>query len=188
MPELMQEADGKQRESHRPISLPHLLLLAGSGREVGKTSLGCAIVQSMVTPPVVLKVSSHFHPITSGLRIIRSDDKLHIAREYDTSGEKDSSRYLRAGASEVYYIQCRAEELYSLALWIESAFPPSIPLISESAALGSVVIPGFAIFIDGGSGKKQPSWDFPAMVMPPVRDKSLPVIPVIWRNNKWEKQ
>src|SRR5512138_1409282 len=119
MPELQIKNSDSANYSLK-ISLTNVLLISGEGRNVGKTSLGCRIVKrlSSITDAIAIKVTHHLHPLTDSLAVLSQSGSMMIAREYDADSDKDTSRYLTAGADQVYYIRCEEESLYTLASWI----------------------------------------------------------------------
>jgi molybdopterin-guanine dinucleotide biosynthesis protein len=53
-------------------NLPSLLLIAGSKRNIGKTTLASSIIDlhSKVRDLTAIKISSHFHVNTQGLKLL----------------------------------------------------------------------------------------------------------------------
>jgi len=73
------------------IDMPNLLLIAGNGRNVGKTFLACKIIKELANKLKVigLKVSPHFHDFEKSRIIAQSDD--YIVIEETQINQKDSS-------------------------------------------------------------------------------------------------
>ncbi len=133
------------------IYLPKLLLIGGNTRNIGKTTLACAVITRF----------SAFHDISAFklTSIYKNDDKNHgnhellqntaweISRETLSSKPKDTSRMLAAGAKTAYYVQA-LDNAIELA-WSE--FAPIIPenhlLICESRSLRRFVEPGVFIYL-----------------------------------------
>ena len=68
------------------------VLNSGSGRGAGKTAVGCALMAAMPELSwIAVKVTPHRHGLQDGLR-----------EETELESEKDSGRYLRAGATRSY--------------------------------------------------------------------------------------
>lgn len=149
------------------VCLPNFLLVSGSGRNVGKTTAGCAVVAANAknAPVFAMKISPHFHPLTSSLSILFQSSRLVIAEEYDSFSGKDSSRYLAAGAKRVFYVQVLDEKLPELVQWIRRHIHENMPVVCETASLGSVVIPGGGLFVQGVQASKKPTWDFQHKVL-----------------------
>ncbi len=171
------------------IKMNNALLIAGCGRNVGKTSAGCALVKelSLKTPVYVVKISSHFHALTDSLNVLTSDDKLMIAEETDALSGKDSSRYLAAGASKVYYVQAREESLPVLVKWLIEKFNADQPVIIESGGLGRYIRPGAAALVCDGSREKKTDWSFNYQRIT-ENEPSRVRLPFNWNNNRWQKR
>lgn len=71
-----------------------VLMIAGSGRGAGKTAVGCALIAAMPELQwAAVKVSPHEHEIAP------------VAwEEVDRDSEKDTGRYLRAGAQRAFLV------------------------------------------------------------------------------------
>jgi len=144
------------------IKLPNLLLIAGSGRNTGKTSVACNILSeiSQLTNAFAIKVSPHFHHLTDNLKVILEMPGLIIAEEKDYNSGKDSSRFLRSGATRSWYVQGKDFKMKILAEWLKNNIPTDIPVVCESGGIGKFIIPGGAIYIKSESNNKFPEWEF----------------------------
>lgn len=133
------------------ISLPSMLMIGGSGRNVGKTTLICALIRKFApTVPVIgLKVTSirpgeeDFH----GHHEQPLSDDYRIFEETNPGSAKDTAKMLRAGASKVYFIQSTDEQM-SMAMdaFFKLVDPQSI-IICETRSLRRIVKPGVFILI-----------------------------------------
>jgi molybdopterin-guanine dinucleotide biosynthesis protein len=71
-----------------------VLVIAGSGRGAGKTAVGCALIAALPELRwVVVKVTPHDHDVDKGLW-----------EELNLRSDKDTGRYLSAGAKRVFLI------------------------------------------------------------------------------------
>jgi hypothetical protein len=129
----------------------HILLVSGSGRKAGKTSLVCEIIKNISSsyPLVAVKISPHFYSGSINPVFYSSEDII-IEEERNPESDKDSSRMLKAGARKVYFIQARDA-------FIKDAFEKinvgkDIPVICESGGAAKSIIPGFQIFVCHDSG------------------------------------
>ena len=69
-----------------------VLVIAGSGRGAGKTAVGCALIAAMPEFSwLAVKVTSHGH-----------DVEEELWEELDSHSEKDTGRYLAAGARRAF--------------------------------------------------------------------------------------
>lgn len=146
------------------IEMPNLLLIAGNGRNIGKTTIGCSIVSDIAKAQkcIAVKLSPHPHPKTDTMTICFRQNDLLIAQERRTIGTKDSNRYFAAGAEISYYIQCNDTQLKAVSQWLKTTIPTTTPIICEAGGLGMVITPGAAIYIKDNNGKKEGhKWQFP---------------------------
>ena len=93
------------------VQKPNFLLIAGNGRNVGKTFLACKIIRQLSKKQEVIgvKVSPHIHPVNKGKIIIKKNGFIII--EEDQITQKDSSLLLQAGAQKVYFVMAARENL-----------------------------------------------------------------------------
>jgi hypothetical protein len=137
------------------------ILIAGSGRNVGKTTLMCSIIENISVKQEVtaVKISKHLHSLTTKQKVVFEQPGLLIAEELDLISSKDSSRYLRAGAKRSFFIQTEQEMFPHLVLWMEEHFNGII--VCETGYLGNFIIPRLAIFVGVESTEKKICWNFP---------------------------
>ncbi len=85
-----------------------LLILSGAGRNVGKTLLGCNIIEQFrnVADIVAVKIVSHRHVHAYNMKLIKQEKSYTIWQENRISS-KDSGRYFEAGANKVYYVEAK---------------------------------------------------------------------------------
>lgn len=136
-------------------------LISGSGRNVGKTTLACKIIEllSLEGEVTAVKISKHVHLLSEKQKVIFELPGLLIAEERDTKSSKDSSRYLQAGANSSLFIQA-TEECYSdLANWMKENLKKTV--VCETGYLGNFLIPKKAFYVGSKSGEKEIHWEFP---------------------------
>ena len=76
-----------------------VLVIAGSGRGAGKTAVGCALVAALPGFRwMAMKISPHGHGTGA-------ETDTEILEEFERDSEKDSSRYLKAGADRSFFIE-----------------------------------------------------------------------------------
>lgn len=124
--------------------LPNLLLVAGTGRNVGKTSFACVIIQQLSGKEKVIgiKISPHFHKISKQEKIIINNEKFVIIEELNSTSGKDSSRLLQSGADTVFYVQANDEVLEEVYAEVLKLIPDQAAVVCESGGLRLVVKPG----------------------------------------------
>jgi hypothetical protein len=127
--------------------LNNLLMIAGTGRNVGKTMLACKLIGQFSHQGVVgIKVSPHFHQQAEGQKILVQNPDFIIIEETSAFTSKDSSRMLQAGASKVYYIQTHDRIIGEPFRIILSMLPENQPVICESGALLMFAKPALFFF------------------------------------------
>ena len=127
----------------------NLLIITGTGRNSGKTSLACAVTSHMrELDPVAVKISPHFHEPGPGLKIYYSGENYNIYTETLTGSGKDTSRLLRAGAAVVYYIQADDEYIKEAFDNLFRNIPVSVPVICESPSLAAHISPAVLFIAD----------------------------------------
>lgn len=123
------------------------LLVAGNGRNVGKTYLTCAIIKHLAKTldVVAIKVSSHFHPVENN-PVIAKNEQYIIVEELQTS-TKDSSLMKQAGAKKVYFIMAAQEYLAQAFYELEKLLPEKA-IVCESGGLHEIINPGLFLFVN----------------------------------------
>jgi hypothetical protein len=119
------------------------IVISGTGQNTGKTSLICKIISQNKTKPILaVKISPHFHKLTENEKILLNhENKITIVKETNRLRKKDSSLMLKAGASEVLYVQAKDEYLSILVDYIEKNISPDYFIVFESAGILKYLIP-----------------------------------------------
>jgi hypothetical protein len=174
--------------------LPSFLLISGDGRNTGKTTLACRILQqfSPRNNITTLKISSHFHEPTSDLTRLFKTKYFSISYENNRNTDKDSSRMLQAGALESYYIQAKEGWLRTAFEKFMQEFHTNDITLCESGALAKFLIPGVHLHISSGEKKEGilSSGNDPEKGMVILRFNGKDFIPSIQNlrlsGNKWQ--
>lgn len=134
------------------LYIPRLLIVAGTGRKTGKTTIACKIIRDFSNSNITaVKISSHLHdPQDHLVSIYRSDGYL-IWEEKSSESGKDSSEFLKSGAKRSFYIQALKENSAGAFMKLLELLPYSSPIVCESPSLAATVMPG-ALIIVSGSG------------------------------------
>jgi len=128
--------------------LNNLLMIAGTGRNVGKTMLACRLIAQFSHQNVIaIKVSPHFHQQADGQKILFQNPDFVIIEETATGTTKDSSRMLQAGAGKVFYIQTRNRIIEEPFRKILAMLPENQPVICESGAMLEFAQPGLFLLV-----------------------------------------
>lgn len=132
---------------NKRISIPNMLLIAGNGRNVGKTTLACKIIAYFSEKHEVnaVKISPHFHAFNEGEVLFKSLEFV-IYRENKLTG-KDSSRMLRAGAKNVYYVTAQQNQLNEVLNALLPLINNGLTIV-ESGGLNEFVEPGLFFFVN----------------------------------------
>ncbi len=125
------------------MDCPNILLLSGTGRNVGKTTFVCRLLKHFSDLWVVtVKVSPHWHRGVYGEVLLFEDMRLLLTRETGKNSNKDTSRMLRCGAANVYYFQHTNDDAMLQAfLFLTKITQQGTPMIIESALLAKYVRP-----------------------------------------------
>lgn len=134
------------------LYVPRLVIVAGTGRKTGKTTIACKIIKAFSHSNITaIKISSHLHdPQDHLVSIYRSNGYL-IWEEKSSESGKDSSEFLKAGATRSFYIQALKENSADAFMKLVELLPYSSPIVCESPSLATSVMPG-ALIIVSGSG------------------------------------
>jgi Ni2+-binding GTPase involved in maturation of urease and hydrogenase len=135
------------------IRAPGLLLVSGTGRNSGKTTLVCKLIERHHTHCNItaIKISPHVHLLDPDDEALVVDERYGIFRETDPATGKDSSAMLNAGASEVFYIQTNDRYLLEAFKKLMTISTSGNLLICESGGLREHVLPDLFLIIHNTS-------------------------------------
>jgi len=136
----------------------NILLVSGSGQNVGKTSfIRRIIAQNAGQKIAAIKITPHFHEPTGGLIPLVLTDNYRIFQETDSTSGKDSSLFLQAAAERVFYIQTTDDYLNEAFNQVSEKLDPEQPVIIESAALRKILKPSVYLFLQNKFEAIKPS-------------------------------
>ena len=137
----------------------NLLIVAGAGRNVGKTEFVCRLIAQISRQIDIygLKVSA-IHPDEA---IYHGDHATqtfttNLFEERRSDLDKDTSHMLRAGAKQVYYLQGDDEQIRTGFQEFQSRIPLSAPVVCESSSLWKYVQPGLLVLIKSTTVETKP--------------------------------
>ena len=135
-------------------NLPSLLLITGSKRNIGKTTLACRIINlhSKVTDLTAIKVSSHFHENTPGLKLLEKTEDFILYKELNRNTNKDSSRMLNVGAKHAFYFEVKEGKIDKAFNLFLDKYDPGLPIICESNSLARIYEPGARVHLTSITG------------------------------------
>ena len=129
--------------------LTNLLIVAGTGRNSGKTTVACNIISRFSNLDITaVKISPHFHEPGKGLRLINNNRDYKIYLDTAQNSGKDSSRMLSSGASMAYFIQVHDQHLCKAFEALLDHTGSQKIMIVESPALRKCIEPGVFIIMD----------------------------------------
>lgn len=126
-----------------------MLILAGTGRDSGKTLYGCHILSNWCSSQTIytIKITPHFHKGIRSGEIIHDEADLFIAEELIAGTDKDSKRFLEAGAKRSFFIMAQDERLGDALEILFREVPGSFFWICESGGARKYVKPGLFLLI-----------------------------------------
>lgn len=129
------------------VQIPNLLLIAGNGRNVGKTFVACRLIRELSKhyPVTAVKISSHFHDYNIDDVVVKDENYVILKEKQITT--KDSSRMLQSGAKQVYFIMATQEHLKQAFEEIQNRLMDH-PVVCESGGLHEVITPGLFLFVN----------------------------------------
>jgi hypothetical protein len=132
------------------LHIPRLVIIAGTGRMVGKTTVACRIIEAFRNSNITaVKISSHFHDPQDHLILLERQEDYILWEEKRRESDKDSSRFLQAGANRSFYIQAAKNSSVSAFQRLLELLPYSSPIVCESPSLARGIIPGALIIVTG---------------------------------------
>jgi len=172
------------------MTVPNLLIIAGTGNKSGKTSMACRLIEQFRHLDIVsVKITPHFHETTPGLVLISEKSDYSVYEETNSDISKDTSRMLKSGASRVFFAKVTDNSLFNAFKEIIRYIPPGIPVICESPALRCYIEPG--LFIIMTSFKKDNQKDIKSLLDLPHVEFNMDFlglnknIPISFTNGKW---
>ena len=125
-----------------------VLLVAGTGRNSGKTTFVSSICQTLSQEfkPVCMKISNHFHEQIGAVCLITAKD-YKIYEETQVSSDKDTARMLASGASRVFFIEAEEPFIFTAFKSVLDLISPNIPIICESGGLRKYIKPSVFIML-----------------------------------------
>jgi len=131
-----------------------LLIIGGSGRDAGKSSLAALLISRYAERGITaIKITPHPHPEVTGLTMIAGNTKFQIYEERNSTSEKDSARMLRAGASKVFLIVSAESGLSEAFAELIPFLPEGMPILCESPALRRLIIPDLFVLMLHSEGQ-----------------------------------
>lgn len=135
---------------------PNLLIIAGTGRNSGKTTVACTLISRFMHLEVTaIKISPHEHNLMEGAELLHRGSSFSIYSDRVAGVGKDTSRMLTAGASKAYYINADDSSVREAFGWLISRLESTRPVICESPLLRRYITPGLFIIADSNLVEKR---------------------------------
>lgn len=130
-------------------SYPNILIVSGTGRNTGKTTLVCSIIKkfSKEQEIVAVKITPHFYDFTPENALV-INDRFVISEEKNVESTKDSSLMLKSGAKKVYFIQVFDNNLEEAFNKLLNLIDENSLIICESARLRKHIKPGVFVLMN----------------------------------------
>lgn len=137
-----------------------MILIAGAGQNVGKTTLACKLIEKLAQSQYVsaVKVAGHHHQLTAQQTVVYRGNGLLITIETNATSHKDTSRYIRAGAHQSFFVLCNETGIDELVDWMNKQLKGWV--ICESGIVGKFMTPDVALFVEGNDTEKRVEWSF----------------------------
>jgi Ni2+-binding GTPase involved in maturation of urease and hydrogenase len=171
---------------------PNILLVAGTGRNSGKTTLVTSICEYLKDSiaPICIKISNHFHAQIGSFCHYESEG-FRIFEDTNPNSEKDTARMLKAGAARAFFIEAEDNFVYQAFEHVLQFIPQGSPVICESGSLRNYITPGKFILLqtEGVEPKEKSLPLIPLADHYWISQQGRLIIPsgcVIYNNNTWE--
>jgi len=138
------------------VPMKNLLLVSGNGQNSGKTTLITQLIHrfSSSVPIIAVKITHHFYDLAYDMKSVHLSNGIAIYEEVNPNQEKDSSRMLKAGAAQVFYIQSDKDRVGEAFQLVREILPSNAAIICESGGLKKYIKPAISILCTAGDGHK----------------------------------
>lgn len=145
--------------SHTLGKEKRLIIVGGTGRNVGKTEFACRLIAQLAQsfPVYGLKVSAVYpdEQIYHGSHDPESE-RLCLVEETRTDGTKDTMRMLNAGAARVFYLKGEQESVLTGFQEFITTIPEKSAIVCESNSLSEYITPAMHIIVHIEGGEVKP--------------------------------
>lgn len=135
---------------------PNMLVIGAAGRNVGKTEFACRVIGRYASTHSVIGIKittikdcdSTCARGGKGCGVCGAmSDNYVITREALADNDKDTTRMLRAGAADVYWLRVRRDYLQEGVGRLLEQIPADVLIICESNSIRQVLTPGLFLVI-----------------------------------------
>ena len=126
-------------------------MIGGNSRNAGKTTLACGVISKLAAThdTIGLKVTS-IRPGEEGLHGTHNEMDLtgfEVMEELKTDSPKDTSKMLRAGAKQVFYLRVSDFYVEKAIVFFLKNFVNNQLIVCESRSLRNIVAPGLFVMM-----------------------------------------
>lgn len=141
---------------NKMFKLDGMLMIGSAGSNVGKTELACALLGKIgqscnvigIKVTTIKDKEGQCPRGGEGCGVCSSLEGVYsIVEEFDSSSEKDTARLLAAGASRVFWLRVREENLLEGITALLDVIGHNVVSICESNSLRQVVEPGLFLMV-----------------------------------------
>ncbi len=174
-------------------SYNNVINVCGAGRNVGKTYFGEAIISHFSNQQsiIAIKISKFQHHAKDkiGLHKLIETNFYTVWQELNFT-PKDSGRYLNAGATASYYIECDDAHLLNAFLFVYKIYGNSCLMVCESASITKYMNPAISVFVESARyDTEENKLDCLARSTVILKEKSIEIsMPQLFlgvKNNNW---
>ena len=135
------------------------IIIAGTGRNVGKTTLACNIIKKISETQTVIAIKF----ISLKKRDYKHEHHANIStyeifEETSVAGQKDTSKMLNAGASQSYLIVSQENYIEQAIERLKKILNKDTIVIVESARLRNFIKPKYFIVVDKAGAKNRKTY------------------------------
>lgn len=142
------------------ITIGSLLLVGGTQKNCGKTTVACEIIKQFSKTHPVIGIKITLHPPDTN-KPQNNKNNYTITEENRAGDATDTQRMLKAGAKKCFFIKCDENSILEAFLTVYNNYCNDQLIICESNTLRKYVEPSiFAIVTSKNTAKIKPSAQF----------------------------
>jgi cephalosporin hydroxylase len=130
------------------LKIPRLLLIAGNGRNSGKTLFACSVISNLCKEIMIIAVKISPHSYAADAKNAIIPGVFSVTEETSVLSGKDSSRMLAAGAVRSIFITADDSHLTDVVDLLKKLAVSGSYIVCESGGLSSFIKPGLFIIVN----------------------------------------
>jgi hypothetical protein len=128
--------------------IPRLLLIAGNGRNSGKTFFACSVISNLCKEVKIIAVKISPHSYAANAKDTIIPGVFSVTEEKSVLSGKDSSRMLGSGAIQSFFITSDDSHLDSAVELLKKLAVSGSYIVCESGGLSSLIKPGLFVIVN----------------------------------------